>query len=91
MGRAGMPFSAKYCFASLTECCPKWKMLAARTASAFPCSRTSTMCCKFPAPPLAMTGMPTASLTAAVSSMSYPSFVPSASMLVSRISPAPLL
>ena len=42
----------------------------------------------FPAPPEAMTGMPNASDTALVSFKSKPSFVPSASMLVSRISPA---
>jgi hypothetical protein len=42
-----------------------------------------------PAPPEAMTGMPTASLTAAVSSQSKPARVPSESIDVSRISPAP--
>ena len=42
-----------------------------------------------PAPPDAMTGMLTASLTAAVSSQSKPARVPSASIEVSRISPAP--
>ena len=42
-----------------------------------------------PHPPLAITGMLTAAVTALVIAMSYPSCVPSASMLVSRISPAP--
>ncbi len=48
----------------------------------------STKCWGEPAPPLATTGMRTAELTAAVIGMSYPSFVPSQSMLVSTISPA---
>ena len=42
-----------------------------------------------PTPPEAMTGMGTRSATARVSSRSKPSRVPSRSMLVSRISPAP--
>ena len=46
------------------------KMLAASTASACPCSMTSTMCCGVPQPPLAMTGTSTASLIARVSGMS---------------------
>jgi hypothetical protein len=42
-----------------------------------------------PTPPEAITGMLTASLTARVRSRSKPARVPSRSMLVSRISPAP--
>ena len=47
------------------------------------------MCATLPQPPEATTGTRTASATARVSAMSKPSFVPSRSMLVSRISPAP--
>ena len=68
---------------------PKWKMLAASAASALPRPKTSAKCAAEPAPPLAITGICTASLTAAVSSQSKPSRIPSVSMLVSRISPAP--
>ena len=42
-----------------------------------------------PTPPLAMTGTPTASTTARVRARSKPSLVPSRSIDVSRISPAP--
>src|ERR1035438_7053299 len=64
-------------------------MLAARTASALPSSSTSAMCSKLPAPPLATTGTPTDSLMRRVMTKSNPAFVPSASMLLSTISPAP--
>ena len=47
------------------------------------------MCATVPQPPEATTGTRTASETARVSGTSKPSFVPSRSMLVSRISPAP--
>src|SRR5574341_652027 len=46
-------------------------------------------CSMRPAPPDAITGIDTASATARVNSRSYPSRVPSRSMLVSKISPAP--
>ena len=68
---------------------PKWKMLAASAASAFPPREHIGEVATVPAPPDAMTGMLTASLTAAVSSQSNPARVPSESMEVSRISPAP--
>src|ERR1017187_4437140 len=64
-------------------------MLAASTASALPSSSTSAMCSSLPAPPLATTGTPTASLIRRVMTRSNPSFVPSASMLLRTISPAP--
>ncbi len=64
-------------------------MLAASTASAPPSSTPSAMCSSVPTPPEAITGTPTASLTARVRARSKPSRVPSRSMLVSRISPAP--
>ena len=44
---------------------------------------------RLPTPPEAITGTSTASLTARVSSRSKPDLVPSRSMLVSKISPAP--
>ena len=56
-----------------------------RRPRATPSARWSSV----PTPPLAITGTPTASLTAAVSSRSKPSRVPSRSIEVSRISPAP--
>ena len=77
------------CLSARASEMPKWKMLAASAASAFPRRNTSAKCLALPAPPEAMTGIWTASLTAAVSSQSKPSRVPSASMEVSRISPAP--
>src|SRR3954470_949991 len=64
-------------------------MLAASTASALPSSTPCARCSRLPAPPEAITGTLTARDTARVSSTSKPSRVPSRSMLVSRISPAP--
>ena len=64
-------------------------MLAASAASALPRAKTSAKCATVPAPPEAITGIPTASLTAAVSSQSKPARVPSESIEVNRISPAP--
>ena len=68
---------------------PKWKTLAASTASASPSMMPSAKCSSLPTPPLAMTGMSTARATARVSAQSKPSLLPSRSMLVSKISPAP--
>ena len=64
-------------------------MLAARAALALPSTTASRRCSGEPAPPLATTGMSTASDTARVISISYPSLVPSASMQVRTSSPAP--
>ena len=64
-------------------------MLAASTASAPPIWMPSDRWSSAPTPPEAITGTPTASLTARVSARSKPLLVPSRSMLVSRISPAP--
>src|SRR5438876_686544 len=64
-------------------------MDAASAASAPPWVSASYMCRAEPAPPEAITGRRTAALTARVSSMSYPVCVPSLSIDVSRISPAP--
>jgi hypothetical protein len=67
---------------------PKWKTLAARTASA-PASTAGPKCARSPAPPLAITGTATTARTALISSRSKPVVVPSASIEFSRISPAP--
>jgi len=64
-------------------------MLAASAASARPLPNTSTKCPAVPAPPLAITGICTALLTIAVSSQSKPPRIPSVSIEVSKISPAP--
>src|SRR3989338_4815488 len=87
--RTSMPCSAINCLACCTVYSPKWKMLAASTASAPPSFTPSARCCKLPTPPLAITGISSASVTARVSARSKPFFCPSRSMLVSRISPAP--
>ena len=63
-------------------------MLAANAASA-PHLKTSSICSMLPAPPLAMTGTLTRLEILLVSSMSNPALVPSLSMDVSSISPAP--
>src|SRR5438552_790767 len=88
-GRTAIPRAARCCLASPTECWPKWKIDAASTASAPPSSAPWARCSRVPTPPLAMTGMLTASVTARVSSRSKPSRVPSRSIDVSKISPAP--
>src|SRR6185369_4808354 len=87
--RTGIFFWARNRFTSPTVYSPKWKMLAASTASALPSSSTSAMCSSLPAPPLATTGTPTDSLMRRVMTRSNPAFVPSASMLFNTISPAP--
>src|SRR6266704_2052905 len=87
--RTGIFFWARNRFTSPTVYSPKWKILAASTASALPSSRTSAICSRLPAPPLATTGTPTASLIRRVMARSNPALVPSASMLLSTISPAP--
>jgi polyphosphate glucokinase len=67
---------------------PKWKTLAASTASA-PAPTAGAKCATSPAPPLAITGTVTTARTARISSRSKPAVVPSASIELSRISPAP--
>ena len=64
-----MPFDAMWALASATVNSPKWKIDAARTASALPWMAPSTRSSRVPAPPLAMTGRSQASLTARVSSL----------------------
>ena len=78
-----------YSFTSRMVSSPKWKTLAANTASASPSMMPSAKCSSLPTPPEAMTGMFTARETARVNARSKPSLLPSRSMLVRRISPAP--
>src|SRR5512139_2570358 len=87
--RTSIPCCFMYFFASSIPYSPKWKMLAASTASARPSFTPSTRCCRLPTPPLAMMGMSTASEMARVSSRSKPLLVPSRSIEVSSSSPAP--
>src|SRR5262249_6438249 len=87
--RTATPAALSSAFASGIRISPKWKTDAASAALAWPSVKTSAMCATRPHPPEATTGTPTASATARLSAMSKPSFVPSRSMLVRRISPAP--
>ena len=84
----GCPFPARVCFTSPIRSVPKWKTVAASTASA-PAATAGAKWSRRPAPPEAMTGMVTSRRTAVISSRSKPSWVPSASMALRRISPAP--
>src|SRR6266404_5438109 len=68
---------------------PKWKIDAASTAVACPWRMPSTRWSRLPTPPDAMTGTGTLSAIARVSGRSKPCLVPSRSIEVSRISPAP--
>ena len=65
-----IPRSAMNRLVSAIEYVPKWKMLAARAASAFPTVTASARCSGLPAPPDATSGMVTASATARVISRS---------------------
>src|SRR5438045_1490032 len=85
------PRAASSRLTSPIDVSPKWNIDAASAASAPPAVIASYMWRAVPAPPDAITGRRTASLTALVSSTSYPAWVPSLSMEVSRISPAPNL
>src|SRR5215475_4138123 len=68
---------------------PKWKIEAASTALACPSRTPSTRWSRLPTPPEAITGTVTASDTVRVRARSKPLRVPSRSIEVSRISPAP--
>ena len=84
----GCPAARRASFTSAMRSSPKWNTLAASTASA-PASTAGGKWASSPAPPLAMTGTVTAARTARISSRSNPALVPSASIELSRISPAP--
>src|SRR3990170_3310833 len=64
-------------------------MDAASAASTFDFLKTSSICWGSPQPPDAITGIWTESTIAFVRVISNPSLVPSLSILVSKISPAP--
>src|SRR5260221_573995 len=68
---------------------PKWKIDAASTAVAWPWRMPSTRWSRLPTPPDAITGTGTLSAIACVSGRSKPCLVPSRSLEVSKISPAP--
>ena len=84
-----MPAAARWALASPMLNVPKWKIEAASTALACPSRIPSTRWSSVPTPPEAITGTCTASAMARVSAMSKPYLVPSRSIEVSRISPAP--
>src|SRR6266851_2864087 len=89
-GRTGMPRAAAYALIPPTVSSPSCSTDAASTASA-PASNASTTCVRVPIPPEAITGTWTALTTARSNPRSCPLRVPSASQLVSKISPAPRL
>ena len=68
----GSPHSRSRALTARTLQVRSWKIDAASAASARPAENTSTKCSGAPAPPDAMTGMPTASDTAAVSAAVEP-------------------
>jgi len=84
-----IPFSLICSFTASMATSSRWKIAAARAASALVFSKTSENCSTFPAPEDTVTGMVTFSRMWLVSSMSKPELVPSLSMQLSRISPAP--
>src|SRR5882724_1556170 len=87
--RTSICCEARNCFKARMDWVLSWKMDAASAASAAPAVKTSAKCCGDFAPPLAMTGTETEVEMALVRAMSNPDCVPSRSMLVRRISPAP--
>src|ERR1035437_8728121 len=88
--RTGMCASRIAHFSPATVAAPSCRMPAMSAASAPASEITSQRCAALPAPPLAITGTVTAFDTAWVNFRSYPVPTPSQSMLVRRISPAPL-
>ncbi len=89
--RTGTPASAMAAFTAAMEWMSRWKIEAARTASAPPSVTAATMSAGEPAPPEAMTGTPTRDLTARRRARSKPPWVPSRSIDVSSTSPGPEL
>src|SRR5262249_56057710 len=84
----GCPAARRASFTSAMRSSPKWKTLAASTASA-PASIAGAKWAGSPAPPLAMIGTVTAARTARISSRSNPVLVPSPSIELTKISPTP--
>ena len=88
--RTGTPRFASSCLISKGVCCVKWKILAAATAEAPDLDMAKYISLKLDAPPDAITGILTDSETTLIRSKSYPFIVPSLSIEVNKISPAPL-
>ena len=87
--RVSIPRSLICCLTASMATSSLWNIPAAKAASTSVFSKTSLKCSTFPAPEEAMTGMETFSLICFTSSMSKPLFVPSLSIQLSNISPAP--
>src|SRR5215510_10717029 len=87
--RIGKPWRTMWSLACRMVNSPKWKIDAASPAVAWPSRMPSTRWSRFPTPPEAITGTGTLSAMARVSGRSKPCLVPSRSIEVSRISPAP--
>ena len=87
--RVSIPFSLICCLTASIGTSSLWKIPAARAASTSVFLKTSEKRSTFPAPLEAMTGMETLSLMCFTSSMSKPLLVPSLSIQLSNISPAP--
>src|SRR4051794_13699802 len=87
--RIGRPARTMWSLASRMVNSPKWNIEAASTAVAWPWRMPSTRWSRLPTPPEAITGTGTLSAMACVSGRSNPCLVPSRSIEVSRISPAP--
>src|SRR5690606_20333344 len=69
-GRIGKPAARHTALTVSTVSSPRWKIPAARAASASPSSSASRMCSALPAPPEATTGTLTARATVRMASMS---------------------
>lgn len=79
----------KTCFKSFILISPKWKILAAKAPVALVSLKTSVKSSIFPAPPEAIMGILTICEISLSNLTSKPCLVPSKSMEVSKISPAP--
>jgi len=87
--RVSIPSSRMCSFTASMGTSSLWKIPAAKAASALVFSKTSEKCSTLPAPEDAITGIETLSRMWLTSSMSKPLLVPSLSMQLRRISPAP--
>ena len=87
--RTGSPAAAIAALTSPMEWIRRWKIEAARTASAPPSRTAATKSAGPAAPPDAMTGTRTRDVIARSSAVSKPDPVPSRSIDVTRSSPAP--
>src|SRR6187402_942009 len=89
--RTGRPASAIAALTDAIEWIRRWKIDAARTASAPPSTTAATKSSGPAAPPDAITGTRTRDVIARSSAVSYPDCVPSRSIEVTSSSPAPML